>query len=63
MDRSVYGPYLLLLDPEQLAVIAMHCERWAIVGWLGGCSWRSSPRTVSAENQWERGNTPMLCSR
>lgn len=24
MDRSVYGPYLLRLDPEQLAVIAMH---------------------------------------
>jgi hypothetical protein len=24
VDRSVYGPYLLRLDPEQLAVIAMH---------------------------------------
>ena len=24
MDRSVYGPYLLLLEPEQLAVLAMH---------------------------------------
>lgn len=24
IDRSVYGPYLLLVDPEQLAVIAMH---------------------------------------
>lgn len=26
VDRSVYGPYLLLLEPEQLAVLAMH--RW-----------------------------------
>ncbi len=26
IDRGVYGPYLLLLEPEQLAVIAMHCE-------------------------------------
>ena len=26
IDRSVYGPYLLLLEPEQLAVLAMH--RW-----------------------------------
>lgn len=24
VDRSVYGPYLLLLEPEQLAVLAMH---------------------------------------
>ena len=24
IDRSVYGPYLLLVDPEQLAVISMH---------------------------------------
>lgn len=24
LDRTVYGPYLLRLDPEQLAVIAMH---------------------------------------
>ncbi len=25
IDRSVYGPYLLQLDPEQLAVITLHC--------------------------------------
>ena len=24
IDRSVYGPYLLRMDPEQLAVITMH---------------------------------------
>ena len=29
IDRSVSGPYLLLLEPEQLAVLAMH--RWAQV--------------------------------
>lgn len=26
IDRKVYGPYLLLLEPEQLAVLTMH--RW-----------------------------------
>ncbi len=25
LDRKQYGPYLLRLPPEQLAVIAMHC--------------------------------------
>ncbi len=29
IDRIVYGPYMLLLDPEQLAVIAMHCKSLA----------------------------------
>ena len=26
IDRAVYGPYLLLLQPQQLAVLALHGE-------------------------------------
>lgn len=29
-DRSIYGPYLLLLPAEKLAVIAMH-EVWGLL--------------------------------
>lgn len=35
VDRTVYGPFLLLLEPQQLAVIAMHCTLHAIME-LGG---------------------------
>lgn len=35
IDRTVYGPFLLLLEPQQLAVIAMHCTLHAIME-LGG---------------------------
>lgn len=31
VDRSVYGPLLLLLEPEQLAVITMHCSLNAVM--------------------------------
>ena len=31
VDRKVYGPYLLLLEPEQLAVLTMHSVINAIV--------------------------------
>ena len=31
VDRSVYGPYLLLLEPEQLAVLTMHSAINSIV--------------------------------
>ena len=31
MDRKVYGPYLLLLEPEQMAVLTMHSVINAIV--------------------------------
>ena len=36
IDRKVYGPYMLLLEPEQMAVLAMHtCARlaWPAAGW------------------------------
>lgn len=33
IDRKVYGPYMLLLEPEQLGVLAMH--RW-VLRWGGG---------------------------
>ena len=36
VDRSVYGPLLLLLEPEQLAVIAMHCTLNAVMALADG---------------------------
>ncbi len=32
VDRAVYGPYLLLLQPQQLAVLALHGEQSVMTG-------------------------------
>ena len=43
IDRAVYGPYLLLLQPQQLAVLTLHGEQLTL-----GCSSQTLPSVMHA---------------